>query len=1159
MAVAVAVAALFGVLTVAPSPPAYADTAPPAGSGAPPTVSSDPLPTVQINGIVWAQAASSTTVYAGGEFSSARPAGAAPGTNETPRSNLLSYDLATGVLNSGWNPQLNGKVLATALSPDGSRLYVGGGFTTVNGQNRYRLAAFDTATGQLIASWAPSANTVVQGIAATDTTVYVVGEFSNINGVARSGVAALSASNGSLLSFSATLTGGYGARAVVVSPDKSKIVIAGSFTSTNGQTNPGRGMAALDAVTGASLPWAVNGVLRNAGTNAAMFSLATDGTSVYGTGYDYSSKDAQNGFEGSFKASWSDGSMAWMEDCHGDSYSIAPFDGAVYKAGHAHYCGNIGEFGEVKPTRYNFSLAFDQNPSGTTITPDTEGYRSFTGNPAGKLLDWYPEWGPGSVSGSGQAGWSVVTSGNYVLYGGEFVSINGVKQQGLVRFAKAEVAPNKQGPRIQGGAYQISVAAYRAGQVRISWPANYDTDNAQLTYEVLRRDLAQPIYSTTAESTFYVRPQMTTVDSSVKAGQTYQYRVRVTDPFGNSTVSDWTSVTASGTVVSNTYMDAVLADSPTAYWPLAEPSGTAVYDWAGADDLTITGTATRGSTGHVPGQPSSSTTFSGSSSYAAGKVPRPAPNTFSVEAWFKTTSTTGGKVVGYGNSNTSNSTSNDRSIYLNGSGQVTFGVYPGQTRTISSGSGYNNGKWHHVVGTLGPSGMTMYIDGVRVGSRTDTTSGQKYSGYWRIGGDTVSGWPNAGAAYLKGSIADVAVYGAVLDATKVQQHYKTGSTEVANQPPTAKVSAAANGLSVTVDGSSSSDPDGSIASYAWDFGDGQTGTGATATHTYAAAGTYTITLTVTDNAGATATANTSVTVTAPPPNQAPTAKFTFSTQGLTAAVDGSTSSDPDGSIASYAWDFGDGQTGTGATATHTYTAAGTYTITLTVTDNAGATATATGSVTVSAPPAPTVLASDLFDRMLQNDWGTADLGGPWSIYGGSAAFAVANGAGTVTVAPADTREARLTGVSATSCVVETSFSSDSAAAGGATSVTVIGRRVGTNTYSARVRFEPNGVVRLYLLRDETALGGASYVLPTTYQPGQQLRLKLSVTGTSPTSLAAKVWVDGQAEPASWQLQATDTTAALQAAGTSGIKVSASSLSTVPVTRISFGDYTVSGS
>ncbi|EIC09471.1 PKD domain containing protein, partial [Microbacterium laevaniformans OR221] len=85
---------------------------------------------------------------------------------------------------------------------------------------------------------------------------------------------------------------------------------------------------------------------------------------------------------------------------------------------------------------------------------------------------------------------------------------------------------------------------------------------------------------------------------------------------------------------------------------------------------------------------------------------------------------------------------------------------------------------------------------------------------------------------------------------------------------------------------------------------------------------------------------------------APTAAFTATPAGLTTAFDGSTSADSDGSIVSYAWDFGDQSTGTGATASHTYAAAGTYQVVLTVTDDRGATGTKTSAVTVTAPVDP---------------------------------------------------------------------------------------------------------------------------------------------------------------------------------------------------------------
>jgi PKD repeat protein len=94
----------------------------------------------------------------------------------------------------------------------------------------------------------------------------------------------------------------------------------------------------------------------------------------------------------------------------------------------------------------------------------------------------------------------------------------------------------------------------------------------------------------------------------------------------------------------------------------------------------------------------------------------------------------------------------------------------------------------------------------------------------------------------------------------------------------------------------------------------------------------------------------------PPPaeNQPPTASFTFNTNELTASFNASSSTDSDGSIVSYAWNFGDGTSGSGVSPSRTYGAAGTYTVTLTVTDNGGLTDSQTQSVTVSATEPPPV-------------------------------------------------------------------------------------------------------------------------------------------------------------------------------------------------------------
>src|SRR3982751_1437487 len=180
--------------------PASADTAPPDAT-TPPTVSADALPTVQVDGVVWTQAVVGNTVYAGGKFTTARPAGSAAGTNTVTRNNLLAYDIRTGNLVPSFAPDLNGQVLAVAPSPDGSRVYVAGEFTKADGVNRYRIAAYRTSNGALVTTWAPALDFRARALVVTASAIYVGGAFSTANGVARARLAAFNPTNGALLSW----------------------------------------------------------------------------------------------------------------------------------------------------------------------------------------------------------------------------------------------------------------------------------------------------------------------------------------------------------------------------------------------------------------------------------------------------------------------------------------------------------------------------------------------------------------------------------------------------------------------------------------------------------------------------------------------------------------------------------------------------------------------------------------------------------------------------------------------------------------------------------------------------------------------------------------------------------------------------------------------
>ncbi|MBI4173559.1 MAG: PKD domain-containing protein, partial [Candidatus Aenigmarchaeota archaeon] len=151
---------------------------------------------------------------------------------------------------------------------------------------------------------------------------------------------------------------------------------------------------------------------------------------------------------------------------------------------------------------------------------------------------------------------------------------------------------------------------------------------------------------------------------------------------------------------------------------------------------------------------------------------------------------------------------------------------------------------------------------------------------------------------------------------------------------------------------SATDADGFIASYAWDFGDGSTASGRTARHAYTNAGRYKVAVAVTDDKGAVARAEKLVQarLRLQATNKKPVAAFTMSPAapqvGTDITFNAAGSSDPEGPLTSYAWDFGDGSTASGKTAKHSYASGGLYSVTLEVTDGAGDTDAATKGLEV---------------------------------------------------------------------------------------------------------------------------------------------------------------------------------------------------------------------
>jgi PKD repeat protein len=337
-------------------------------------------------------------------------------------------------------------------------------------------------------------------------------------------------------------------------------------------------------------------------------------------------------------------------------------------------------------------------------------------------------------------------------------------------------------------------------------------------------------------------------------------------------------------------------------------------------------------------------------------------------------------------------------------------------------------------------------------------------------------------------------------------------------------------LTATFSSAGSSDSDGTIVSRSWDFGDGDTSTAANPSHTYAAEGTYPVTLTVTDDDGDSDSISQDVFV-APIPNTAPTAAFSWSAASLEVSFNSAASADSDGSIVSRTWDFGDGNTDVGVSPNHTYAAAGTYDVTLTVTDDDGATGSVAHQFTLT--DAPVEIASDAFARTVANGWGSAPKGGSWTLNGNASLFNVNGGSGAIAMnSPGAGPGATLGSVSATTTDATVKVGVDKLANSGGVYASLASRTSGSNSYRAKVKIDTTGRVTVYLIRAPGEVTLASMVLPasTTYAVGEQLNIRLQTQGTSPTTLRAKVWEVGTAEPAAWQRTTTDNTAGFQGPG-----------------------------
>jgi trimeric autotransporter adhesin len=161
-----------------------------------------------------------------------------------------------------------------ALSVDGGRVYAGGGFRSIGGQERNYIAALDNTTGEAT-SWNPNADRSVFALAVSSGKVYVGGGFTNIGGQPRNCMAALDAATGLATDWNPDAHGQFEVQVNALVVSGGTVYAGGGFTTIGGQ---GRNyIAALDAITGAATSW-------NPNSNGPARPVAVSGGTVYVVG-----------------------------------------------------------------------------------------------------------------------------------------------------------------------------------------------------------------------------------------------------------------------------------------------------------------------------------------------------------------------------------------------------------------------------------------------------------------------------------------------------------------------------------------------------------------------------------------------------------------------------------------------------------------------------------------------------------------------------------------------------------------------------------------------------------------------------------------------------------------------------------------------------------
>jgi hypothetical protein len=388
--------------------------------GASAAFSDTPDPTWMTNGQVYAIAQAGNVVYLGGKFTSIRacpPGTSCPG-NVVSVLRVAAMDATTGEAIRTFKPQIGAKgdgSIVYALAVIGSKLFIGGKFTSVNGAPRLNLAAVDLVTGALDpdvdAQVGVDTSDKIRGMVASSDRVYVAGYFTTVDGLARKHLAAFDV-DGNLDGTWKPRADGL-TRSLLMTCDGSSVIVGGDFRTAGGSgaTSQARAtLAIFDAASGALDPWTPDNANIPNGVNA--FDLAANCDRLF---VGYGGSNALYGLD----LTDDFGNILFSVKTGGNVQTVALRGSRVYFGGHfSQVSVQCGSSGNENEQRIRFAVA-DLN--GCVRNPDGSDLDGFTPSFEGNF------YGP----------WDIHPNATQLYVGGQFSLVSGVPQYMIARFTDA--------------------------------------------------------------------------------------------------------------------------------------------------------------------------------------------------------------------------------------------------------------------------------------------------------------------------------------------------------------------------------------------------------------------------------------------------------------------------------------------------------------------------------------------------------------------------------------------------------------------------------------------------------------------------------------------------------------------------------------------------